>query len=244
LVFAADSPFRDVVLLRTIGLYGSLAMGTILIDELFPVIVQLPVGLGGLALHEQQIGQFLMLQGVYLIVFQLTTFHRLVAAFGERPLLLVGSAILTVLFALLPFVLDLAGSGSAVVMWLVMGVWLLFKTTCLGMCFSLTFVAINTAAKGRQLGLVNGISQSMASAVRTIAPTLGGLIMSFSLHLPWRWMRVGLIALLMAATMLLTWTNATTLPGWLFAQKPAAPVEAEPTEPESPDSAVVQESKA
>lgn len=215
----SNSLFSNVVLLRAIGLYGSLAMATTLIDELFPVIVQLPVELGGLALHEQQIGQFLVLQGVYLIVFQLTTFHRLVDAFGERPLIRFGAAALTVIFAFLPFVIDLAGSGDGVVMWLVMGVLLLFKTTCLGMCFSLTFVAINSAAKGHRLGLVNGVSQSMASAVRALGPTLGGLVLSSSLHLPWRWMRIGLVSLLMSLLMLVSWINSSTMPAWVFGNK-------------------------
>jgi len=209
------SPLRNVPLVRCIGLYGSLALATVLIDELFPVIAKLSAARGGLGLTEAEIGQCLVIQGVCLVTFQLFVFHRLVAAAGEQLLFRVAATAMVVLYAAFPLLLAAATAAGPASLWPVVTLVMLVKTSGLGACFSLTFVFINAAARGHSLGAVNGIGQSVASAMRALGPTIGGAVFSASLRLGPVWLHTGIVSIMMALLMIVTLVNVSTLPAWI-----------------------------
>lgn len=208
----ADSPLRDLVLLRCFGLYATLALAAILIDELLPVIGKMRREAGGLGMTESEIAELLIIQGVTLVVFQLFVFHRLVARFGEGRVFKWGSICALVALSTLPVSIWLGNSSGPAGRWVFVGGALALKTLGMGCCFSLTFVFINSAAKGRRLGAVNGISQSAASAVRVVGPALGGVLLSLSLRSPIVWLHTGVVCALMGLAMAATVAIGASLP--------------------------------
>ncbi|KAA0158423.1 hypothetical protein FNF28_06217 [Cafeteria roenbergensis] len=209
---APDSPLRDSVLLRCFGLYATLALAAILIDELLPVIGKMRREAGGLGMSEAEIAELLIIQGVSLVVFQLLIFHRLVARFGEGRVFKWGSVCALVALSTLPVSIWLGNSSGPAGRWVFVGGALALKTLGMGCCFSLTFVFINSAAKGRRLGAVNGISQSAASAVRVVGPALGGILLSVSLRSSVVWIHTGVVCALMGLAMAATVAIGASLP--------------------------------
>ena len=187
-------------------------LAAILIDELLPVIGKMRREAGGLGMSEAEIAELLIIQGVSLVVFQLFIFPRLVARFGEGRVFKWGSVCALVALSTLPVSIWLGNSSGPAGRWVFVGGALALKTLGMGCCFSLTFVFINSAAKGRRLGAVNGISQSAASAVRVVGPALGGFLLSVSLRSSVVWIHTGVVCALMGLAMGATVAIGASLP--------------------------------
>ena len=80
--------------------------------------------------------------------------------------------------------------------------------------FTSITMMVATAAEGEHLGTINGINQAIGSLARTIGPTLGGFIWSWSLTLPFA-LRNEAVYLLMAASAAFSWALSFRFPAFL-----------------------------
>jgi len=145
-----------------IGMYGVIALGVILFDELLPVYAELSASRGGLGLHRNTLGGILTMQGAILLTFQLLVFSRLCNWLGPRSLFLWATGLAVPLFLCFPLLpvaqqsMERAGGGWRV--WV--GAYfpfLFFKNIFTPSFFSAVFILINSAAKQKDLGRVNGV---------------------------------------------------------------------------------------
>jgi MFS family permease len=210
--------FRNTVLLRCISLYGTLALATILYDEMFSVIARMKIARGGFGMQQPEVGQALTIQGISLVVFQLFIFPRMVETVGQSRVFYITGTTMVLVFASLPFISYATEYGGAPALWTCITLFSTAKSVCLGSTFSLAFVYINASARGKQLGVVNGVGQSVASAVRTVGPTVGGWILTTCLKLPQRIFHVGVISFVMVFFMAITAWNGSTLPDWVTSE--------------------------
>lgn len=203
-------------------MYGIIALGIILFDELLPVYAELSKERGGLGLPRSTLGGILTMQGAVLLVFQLFFFSRICGWLGAKGLYLWATGLSIPLFLLFPLLPVLQGAtekaGGGWKTWV--GAYLpffLLKNIFTPSFFSTSFILINNAAKQQDLGRVNGVAQSCSSLLRALGPTAGGGV--FSAALRWRALplqsRPAIAFVLVAICMVGACYLGSTLPAWV-----------------------------
>jgi MFS family permease len=167
-----------------LSLYGICAIGAVLLDELFPVLATLPSSRGGYGLTTLQVAFCLTTQGITLLVYQGFVFGRLVRALSPLFAFKVSSVLALPMTLLMPIMAAATVHKDGPIplySWVVLQGVMVFKSLVLSTMFSTNFVLISNAAKGKELGRVNGVGQTVAAAVRTVGPGLGGASLAIAL---------------------------------------------------------------
>jgi MFS family permease len=166
-----------------LALYGICAIGAVLLDELFPVLATLPPSKGGYGLSSLQVGYCLTTQGLTLLVYQGFLFGPMSRALSPLLAFKIASVLsfpMTLLMPLMALTVPRHGPISMSA-WVTLQAVMVCKSVVLSTMFSTTFVLITNAARGRELGRVNGVGQTIAAAVRTVGPGLGGVSLAVAL---------------------------------------------------------------
>lgn len=184
--------------------YTLLSLAQIVFDELQPVFCKTDPAQGGLGWSSADVGSLQVVQGAVQIVFQLFLFHRLADAYSLTVLFKYAMLPLVLLLAVWPALGRLSGvQGPTIVvvpvsagggqgdplatsvfslhispLWAVLSVGIGLKAAFMTVAFTSIMIMINNSARGVNLGVITGIAQGAASAVRTLGPTAGGAMYS------------------------------------------------------------------
>lgn len=158
--------------------YSLIAFCFILLDELIPIYASARVIDGGLGFPTSKLASPLAFGGFILVVWALFGFPWMHARLGAVKCITLG-LIQTAPMALLIPCATLSWSPPAATMWLAMG----FKAIAGTNAFTGCIILVNVVAPKESLGAVNGVGQTLASAVRAAGPALGGLFWAWSLTL-------------------------------------------------------------
>jgi len=199
---------RDKLVGPAIYAYCALAFLQVLFDELLPVFCSTSKNLGGLSWSSEDIGGIQIVNGVVQI-----TANLFLVPLLQRKMGMLGSFRLFVLvlmpfFIAFPFVSRL--NPWPIALYSTMAVSIGLRTLLFALPFSSIMIIINNLSPPQSLGLVVGIAQAAASAIRTVGPTLGGGLFSASIAMDWlgTWRLQGvyvLQALLALTTYVLSW---------------------------------------
>eukprot|EP00730_Choanoeca_flexa_P001821 TRINITY_DN10796_c0_g1_i2.p1 TRINITY_DN10796_c0_g1~~TRINITY_DN10796_c0_g1_i2.p1 ORF type:complete len:482 (+),score=80.25 TRINITY_DN10796_c0_g1_i2:89-1534(+) len=184
------------------ALYGLLAFTNIMGQELFPLWTLTAVNIGGLNFTLRHIGLTVLCAAPVQILFQLFVFPALSARWGYKHLYQRSTALIAVVFAMVPQLHMLTSDGDVPVMHaskdakapgmadrsgsvelhVLIGAIVAFATVqSIGtLAFTSTFVLINNSVHRRDRGLQNGIGQTYASLARTLGPLAGGVLFAWS----------------------------------------------------------------
>jgi len=158
--------------------YASICFIYILIDELTPIFGSAAVKDGGLGFSTSQLAPPLAFSGVTLTIYALWGFPLYRKWLGtartcRHGLIQTAPVAMLIPMASLPFL------SSRGVMWLAMGI----KSAAASNSFTSCMILVNESAPPGTLGSVNGVGQTLASAVRAVGPALGGFSWAWSLQL-------------------------------------------------------------
>ncbi|TBU63114.1 MFS general substrate transporter [Dichomitus squalens] len=178
-------PFKRLLIPRVIvpaANYAFLAIVDITLRAIQPVFYSTPVALGGLGLNPQQIGYILSFYGTVNGVTQIFLFSRVNDRFGSKRVYLVGLASVLPVFAMFPFINELARlEGLTPMVWglvvcqSLMGIIINFA-------YGAVFIFITASSPNKaSLGSVNGLAQMVVSLMRTIGPATANSLFSLSI---------------------------------------------------------------
>lgn len=218
----------DRTVLLVFGLYAILASVHILYEDLAPVVLQLSPAEGGLGLSSRDIGLVQLFSGTTTIVAQFLVVPRLFKLVGYIRGLR-HSMWPMAAFVFFPAVGRLH-SHSAAAQWAVLGSTAVFRACLTTTAFTATTLLVNNSSRGRGLGVVTGLSQSVASITRAIVPAAAGSAFSGSLalrpgigdvalHIVYVAVAVGALLATLLTYALPTWVDET--PDFGGAGKPA-----------------------
>lgn len=180
--------------------YALLAMGQILLDETIPLLLKLDENEGGFSFSSSEIGLMFASGGAAMMVFT-SLFLPYFAKQSKRWLFSFGMGMSVPMTIIWPCVavlnvylvhqhhkhsLDADFVPYNETDTYKYGIWPLllfcyvFKTVFLQMTFTAVMIQINHAVFPRDLGVVNGLGQSLASLARAVGPALGGAMWSVS----------------------------------------------------------------
>jgi hypothetical protein len=161
----------------TILCYGYTSALNILFDELFPLFGKARQGTAGLGFGTQQIGLFQTVRGIFFVSYMPTINPIIQRKAGLVQCYRAGSILAIVVFFSCPFIARLAASGAGFV-WTALTALALANVVCTGLTFLSINILVNNAADRRYVGRTQGVSTSLAAAMRCVSPTIGGAIWS------------------------------------------------------------------
>lgn len=178
----ADAPVRACM-----TTYGLLCCVQVIFDELLPVLASLSVRLGGFGFSAGEAGTMQVVSGTTQVAATLLAFPAVVRLLGARRLLRLSllPLVAAVLFPFVHHAFALGGpdAGGSWPLYSVLAAALVVKTVAMSLAFSSVILLINNVGRGQHLAAITGLSQIVASTVRTIAPALGGAAFSESMAL-------------------------------------------------------------
>ena len=158
--------------------YALIAFCYILLDELIPIYASAHVIDGGLGFPAATLANPLAFGGLILVLWALFGFPWLHARLGAVKCTTLG-LIQTAPMALIIPAATFSWAPAAPTMWLAMGMKAIAGTNAFTGCI----ILVNAVSPKESLGAVNGVGQTLASAVRALGPALGGLFWAWSLTL-------------------------------------------------------------
>ncbi|PIL35788.1 hypothetical protein GSI_02518 [Ganoderma sinense ZZ0214-1] len=194
--------------------YAFLAIVDINLRAIQPVFYSTPIALGGLGLAPQQIGWILSVYGVINGLTQIFLFSKVNERFGSKPVYLVGIASVLPVFAMFPFINEVARLEGRMVP-LVWG--LVFCQALLSIIISFSygavFIFITASAPNKaSLGAVNGIAQMLVSLMRTVGPATANSLFSLSIDQEHHYMGGYFVYYALSAIVLVALWMGTLLP--------------------------------
>ena len=165
------------VLLALSG-YALIAFCYIIMDELVPIFASAPVSEGGLAFSTKKLSGPLSFGGVVLIIWMLVGYSWVSTRCGVVRTCIYG-LIQTIPTALMFPSSSLSFLNTDIMLWLGMTA----KSIAGSNSFTSCLVLVNLASPKESLGEVNGLGQTLASAVRALGPFLGGIMWAGSIRL-------------------------------------------------------------
>jgi hypothetical protein len=213
----ADEPppprFTDILTKQVVlnmVVYAGLALHTISMDQLFPLLCSTKVQDGGLGMTPGQIGAALSVAGVMAMILQVTIFPWGHNKFGGLICLRVVLGMYAIMYFVsplplksnlqcIPFLHNLLNShdsfDNSPLIWSgIIGI-LAIKVLAGVFAFPICAILITQSSPSRELlGTVNGANQALGSLCRAIGPSIAGTMYSRSLEVgkPWIVWRYGL----------------------------------------------------
>ncbi|RKP07545.1 major facilitator superfamily domain-containing protein, partial [Thamnocephalis sphaerospora] len=165
--------------------YALLSFQSIICDELTPLWTATPVARGGLDFDSKRIGTLLSICALVTLAVQLTLFAPLQFRLGSLRLFQLSMLLAVPVYVLLPYSNLLAQPGDGhTVAWLwaavLAGVGARLGLGVLSFT-SVNLIVLDTARQSGALGVTNAVAQCMTYLMRSIGPTIGGALWSWSL---------------------------------------------------------------
>ncbi len=180
-------PFRVRMLLQQpvlallVACYFTVAMMDMIFDEIFPLVALLPPERGGLSFKEADTGRAMLVNGVASVTFQLLIFPPVVNRYGQIASFRFATSWSMLYYLLFPSVHYLRSLPTAL-FWPAMIPVLLGRSLAQLFLFATIFVLISNAVPAHHRAAFNGFAQSAACAARSVAPAIGGSLLSWSLN--------------------------------------------------------------
>ncbi|KAK7032778.1 MFS domain-containing protein [Favolaschia claudopus] len=184
---APPPPLRDLLtppVLLALTTHGALHFSNMANDALVPLFFATPIKLGGLGLRPQDIGLILSVVGICNAIVQGLFGGRIIRYFGPRRIFIAGFYCLAVEFAMYPLVSSLAHRAGRVngVVLLALGCQL-STTFVIYLAYACTNLFVMDSAPSRSsLGSVNGLSQMIATLLRSIGPSFASSLFALSVE--------------------------------------------------------------
>ena len=173
--------YRDRKVVVGIGTYALCAFMFILLDELFPLYASYAPELGGLGFDTKKIGYALTIGAVCTIPWLLFGYKPLIQKYGSVGSCAIGSAAFVFVATLTPLMSVFRATPG--LLWSYIALNGALRGVTASTIFSCTAVIVNNSAPPGKLGFVNSLAQFSASLLRTVGPSLGGLLWSIAVTL-------------------------------------------------------------
>ncbi|KAI6650462.1 Protein ZINC INDUCED FACILITATOR-LIKE 1 isoform X2 [Oopsacas minuta] len=168
----------DWVVMLTIFIYSLFSVVTMSLDEVLPLWVKAPRDLGGLEMSIKDFSIVVAISALITLPFSLFIFQILEKLFGGLRSFSVSIAILIPVCILIPS----ASALSAIPAVVYLGLFNLFMRLFISAVFASLSMFINNSVTPDKLGAVNGLSLSICSIFRAMAPIYGGTVFAVSLN--------------------------------------------------------------
>uniref|UniRef100_A0A6B2L3I2 Major facilitator superfamily (MFS) profile domain-containing protein n=1 Tax=Arcella intermedia TaxID=1963864 RepID=A0A6B2L3I2_9EUKA len=172
--------FTSREIMITTLLYSLLTFHRMMLDEVFAIWAPLKPSEGGISFTSSDIGLIYAVAGASGLVSQFFIFPYFVDRFGTLTMYRWSSFISFFLNAILPVVSEIATHGTWAVWLSISAIFVLFSIIN-NFLFITVMVLITNSAPSKLIGSVNGFAQTWASALRSIAPTIAGYVLAWSL---------------------------------------------------------------
>ena len=161
-------------------LYGLLSLMHVIMVEVFPLWLVVPVRQGGFGFNSYAIGTALTVAGPVALFSQLVVYPQLIERYGSVKVFRNGVGAYGLCCFVMPVLAlvrlsDLHGLVATFVVTLYA-----IASSVIGWSFVSIFVLINNSCYSHQRGTVNGIGQTFASAGRLIGPVAGGSLFAWT----------------------------------------------------------------
>ncbi|KAM9983701.1 hypothetical protein ACTFIY_000409 [Dictyostelium cf. discoideum] len=180
--------FKDKSIMKTILIYATVGFIYTMLDEVFPLWAFTETSNGGLSMTSGTVGICGIIGGASVIFIQLFIIKPVTRKFGLIQTFIYGCSIAFfsfISYPLLNFVQNSHELTSSVtqdiIFWVSITIVISIRNIGAQFVFTPIMTLINNSAKIAVRGSANGLSQSLVAATRTVAPTLGGTILSWSL---------------------------------------------------------------
>lgn len=164
---------------HSVALYTVFSFAVIGYEDVFTIFASTSIEYDGLAFTTDEIGTALGAVSIPLMFIQLKLYPQLVKKFGIKRAFLICMFFIFIPVQLVP-ILHLLVYHKA---WLWVGIILvtLPQRIATNSCFAGSSLLINNSVTAEMAGKVNGIGMTATAIARTLAPTLGGAMFSWSL---------------------------------------------------------------
>jgi hypothetical protein len=173
--------------LITTFMYGTNALVSIVVNEVFPLWVVTSKQQGGFQFNSHQIGITTMIGGVFTVILQVTVYPKLVDSFGVLNVIKLGIAIFAIGCIATPAVSFVTALHSNILEWIMIVVSQLILGVASAWVLISVFVLINNSCYSHQRATVNGIGQTFASLGRLCGPYFGAVLFAWSETNGFRW---------------------------------------------------------
>lgn len=193
----------DRRVLVTTGVYGLIALGASMCEELLPIWVVNSPTLHGFAFSTRDLGFIYMVCAPVQLSYQLLVYPRLALRYGERVLLSRALLVASLCVAVFPAASLAASSPNLGVK--VASLSVVYAPYVCGTQTALTatFTLVSNSAPKIKRGTANGIGQTIAALARMIGPPLASNIFAASINSIWLPSSFGfMIAFFLAALLL------------------------------------------
>ncbi|KAJ7654293.1 major facilitator superfamily domain-containing protein [Mycena rosella] len=178
-------PVRELLtfpVIISISNYASLAFLFISISALLPLILAMPIEIGGLGLSPAKIGLILSAYSAATALFQALFCAKLMQRFGSARVFIAGISMCLPAFALFPVIsVVVQRAGLTPVVWFLLACVLAFGAL-VDTCFGAIFTFVNASAPTGSRGTVNGLAQTAVSTAHAIGPAMATALFSLSLE--------------------------------------------------------------
>lgn len=168
--------YRRLNVLLCLAGYAIIAFTYILLDEVIPIFASSPSIDGGLGWETATLAGPLSFGGLVLILWALFGYPPMTRKLGPLKTCRIGISLTIPMILFIPSSSLLISKPS---MWTAMALKSITGVTSFTPCLAM----VNLVAPKNALGEVNGVGQTLASAVRAIGPALGGIAWSLSIKL-------------------------------------------------------------
>ncbi|KAJ7654291.1 major facilitator superfamily domain-containing protein [Mycena rosella] len=178
-------PVRELLtfpVVISISNYASLSFLFISTSALLPLVLAMPIEIGGLGLPPAKIGLILAGYGTATAVFQVLFCAKLIQRFGPSWVFIAGISASLPIFALFPVMNAVVqGTGRTPVVWALLGC-ILVLGALLDTSFAAIFMYVTASAPTASRGTVNGLAQTAVSMAQAIGPAITTSLLSLSLE--------------------------------------------------------------
>ncbi|KAM9960428.1 hypothetical protein ACTFIW_009568 [Dictyostelium discoideum] len=180
--------FKDKSIMKTVLIYATVGFIYTMLDEVFPLWAFAKVSSGGLSMTSGTVGVCGIIGGASVIFVQIFIIKPVTRKFGLIQTFIYGCSIAFFSFFSYPLLnsirtphQSISSVTQDIIFWVSVTIVISIRNIGAQLVFTPIMTLINNSAKIAVRGSANGLGQSLVAATRTVAPTLGGTILSWSL---------------------------------------------------------------
>jgi MFS family permease len=167
-------------------LYGLISFAHIMMSEVFPLWLVIPVDKGGFGFDSSRIGVTIMISGPVSIVTQVFVYPILEKKYGVLKVFRIGIVCFTILAFLIPSITIFSYTSKALPYALMVTSYTLMQVV-IGWSYVCVFVFVNNSCYSHQRATVNGIGQTCAAVGRMVGPYFAGLLFASTASSGFSW---------------------------------------------------------
>ncbi|WOL18050.1 protein ZINC INDUCED FACILITATOR-LIKE 1-like [Canna indica] len=168
--------FKNWPLMSSIIVYCIFSLHDMAYSEIFSLWAISDKSYGGLSFSSEEVGTVLAISGFGLLLFQITLYSPIEKHMGPVNLLRVAAVLSIPLLGAYPFMTNLSG----LLLTFIVNLASLLKYILSVAIMTGLFILQNDAVSQEQRGAANGLSVTVASLFKAIAPAAGGAIFSWA----------------------------------------------------------------